>query len=66
MTGTAKRLIDELITLRTGNRAGSAHFVRAHLVLIGIDPDGHGENTVDDPDTILKLKRMISDFRKTL
>lgn len=66
MTGTAKRLIDELILLRTRNRAGSQHFVRAHLVLIGIDPDVHGEHTADDPDTISKLRKLIADFKKTM
>ncbi len=66
MTGTAKRLIDELIQLRTRNRPGSQHFVRAHLVLNGIDPDAYNEVSPDDPDVVLALKKMISDFRATL
>lgn len=66
MAGTVKRLIDELILLRSGNRPGNQHFIRAHLVLNGIDPDSHTETTADDPNTILALKKMIADFRKTI
>lgn len=66
MAGTVKRLIDELVSLRTGNRPANQHFVRAHLVLNGIDPDFYTETTADDPNTILTLKKMIADFRKTI
>lgn len=66
MAGTVKRLIDELIHLRTRNRPGSQHFVRAHLVLNGIDPDAHDELSRDDPELVATLAKMIADFKKTM
>lgn len=66
MSGNVKRLIDELIHLRTRNRPGSQHFVRAHLVLNGIDPDAYGELTQDEPDVVARLTKMIADFKKTM
>ncbi len=66
MVGTVKRLIDELMLLRTQKRPGSQHFVRAHLVLNGIDPDEYHDHSPDDPETVFALKKMIADFKKTL
>jgi hypothetical protein len=66
MAGNVKRLIDELMLLRTHKRPGSQHFVRAHLVLNGIDPDEYHDHTPDNPEAVVSLKKMIADFKKTL
>lgn len=63
VSGNIKRLIDELITLRTQGNEALAHFVRAHLVMKGIQPDRYTDSSPDDPKVIAELERMISDFR---
>jgi hypothetical protein len=65
MVGSVKRLIDELMLLRTQNRPGSQHFVRAHLVLNGIDPDEYHDHSPDNLEAVITLKKMIADFKKT-
>jgi hypothetical protein len=62
MAGRTKHLIDQLIALRARNNVGVSHFLRAHLLLKGIDPDAHDEHTPDDPEKIAVLERMIQDF----
>lgn len=64
MAGRIKQLIEELIILRSRGRTGLEHFVRAHLVLNGIDPDGFDEKSADDPEIVRALQQMISDFKK--
>ena len=65
MAGKIQRLIDELVEVRTKGRAALTHFVRAHLVLSGIDPDQFDETSADDPEIVARLERMIDDFRRT-
>ena len=38
MAGRVKQLIDELIELRAAGNPTVVHFMRAHLMLNGIDP----------------------------
>ena len=64
MRGSVKRLIDELVRLRSRGNAKIVPFVRAHLVLNGIDPDAHTENTADEADKIAVLEGMIRDFQR--
>lgn len=63
MAGRVKQLIDELVELRARGNSTVVHFLRAHLVLNGIDPDAYSEQTPDDPDRIQQLEKMIMDFR---
>ena len=62
MTGKVKNLIDELIRVRGGRLVEP--FVRAHLMMKGIDPDAFGENDRDDPDAVAALERMIAEFAR--
>jgi hypothetical protein len=64
MPGRTKQLIEQLIRLRAGNNAGISHFLRAHLLLKGIDPDAYTEDTPDDPEKVATLEQMIRDFQK--
>jgi hypothetical protein len=63
MAGQIRRLIDELMQLRTARATGSTHFVRAHLILHGINPDQYSLKSEDDPERIRILEKMITDFR---
>jgi hypothetical protein len=63
MAGQTRTLIDELIRLRTSHGKAGDHFVRAHLILSGIDPDANGPTDPDDPEHVRVLRKMIDDFR---
>jgi hypothetical protein len=63
MAGQIRALIDELIRLRTSQGKGTAHFVKAHLILSGIDPDAVAATETDDPEHVRLLEKMIEDFR---
>lgn len=62
VAGRIRNLIDRLIELRTGGRAQMTHFVRAHLVLNGINPDEFDRNSPDHPDVVARLEAMIQEF----
>ena len=64
LAGQIKRLIDDLIRLRTRNNVKVEPFVRVHLVLNGIDPDVYGLESPDDPEKIRVLGEMIRDFER--
>lgn len=64
MAGRVKQLIDELIELRAGGNAGVVHFMRAHLMLNGIDPSRYTESSPDDSTKERRLEEMISDFSR--
>lgn len=64
MAGRIKQLIDELVRLRTKNNPKVEPFVRAHLVLNGLDPDAYNQASADDPDKIHALENMIRDFQR--
>lgn len=63
MAGRVKHLIDELIQLRAAGNPGVTHFLRAHLMLIGIDPERYTERSPDDEAKEQTLRQMIRDFR---
>jgi hypothetical protein len=63
MAGRVKHLIDELIQLRAAGNPGVAHFLRAHLMLMGIDPEQYTERSPDDSSKEQALRQMIRDFR---
>lgn len=58
-----KALIDELIALRTLGAPSSAPFIRALLMMKGINPDVWHEQSTDDPTKIAALESMLRDFR---
>lgn len=62
MAGRIKTLIDEIIQKRTAGRSGFEHFVRANLVMQGIHPDKYDETSDDDPEILVRLQRMLSEF----
>lgn len=64
MAGRIKLLIDELVRLRTKSNPKVEPFVRAHLVLNGLDPDAYNTSSVDDPEKIRALENMIRDFQR--
>jgi hypothetical protein len=64
MAGRIKQLIDELVRLRTKGNPRVEHFVRAHLVLSGLDPDAYNPASADDPEKIRALENMIRDFQR--
>ncbi len=62
MAGRVKQLIDELCQLRSGGNPGVEHFVRASLVLRGINPEDFDEQTPDDVGAVRVLREMIRGF----
>jgi len=64
MAGRIKLLIDELVRLRTRRNPKVEPFVRAHLVLNGLDPDAYHLASEDDPEKIRLLENMIRDFQR--
>jgi len=64
MAGRVKQLIDELMELRGASNEGVAHFMRAHLMLNGIDPARYTDSSPDDQQTQRRLEEMISDFSR--
>jgi hypothetical protein len=65
VSGRIRALINDLIEVRTGGRANLVHFVRAHLALNGIDPDGFDNHSPDDPAVIKQLETMIANFTRS-
>lgn len=57
-------MINELIQLRAGDSPGLEHFLRAHLVLQGINPDVYTEQSPDDAKVERRLLQMIQDFQR--
>jgi hypothetical protein len=64
MAGRVKHLIDELISLRAAGNPGIEHFMRAHLMLNGIDPARYTESSPDDESKERRLEQMITTFSK--
>ncbi len=63
MAGKVRQLIDELLRARSRGNAGSEHFVKAKLLLCGIDPDAYSSVSADDPEKIAILERMLRELR---
>jgi hypothetical protein len=64
MAGRVKHLIDELILLRASGNPGIEHFMRAHLMLNGIDPTRYNESSPDDAIKERRLEQMINAFSR--
>ena len=64
MAGRVKHLIDELLELRAGGNPGIEHFMRAHLMLNGIDPSRYTESSPDDASKERSLEHMINAFSR--
>ncbi|MFC1642285.1 hypothetical protein ACFL5O_06305 [Myxococcota bacterium] len=62
MAGRIRQLIDELSAVRGKGQSGIGHFLRAHLILQGINPDRHTASSPDDPEKIRILQKMLRDF----
>jgi len=63
MAGEVKRLINELIRVRSKGKPSLEPFVRVHLMLNGIDPDGYTEESPSEPAVEQALRKMIADFK---
>jgi len=61
MPGRVFQLIQKLYQVR-GAAPSTQHFVRAHLVLSGINPDDHTATTPDDERKVALLEKMLADF----
>lgn len=66
MAGRVKQLIDELIELRANGNPGVVHFMRAHLMLNGIDPSRYTESSPDDQQKERRLEEMIGNFSRQM
>jgi hypothetical protein len=69
MAGRVKALIEELLEVRTRSADGTANaalvpFVRAHLIIRGINPDHYSTQSPDDPKVVSQIERMIEEFRR--
>ncbi len=65
MPGEIKDLIDEIIRIRSNGSPGIEPFVRAQLLMKGIDPDTYNASSPDDPEMLGKLELMKSEFPST-
>ena len=63
MAGEVKRLIDELMRIRSKGNPNLEPFVRVHLMLNGIDPNRYRADSPSDPKVERTLMKMIEDFR---
>ena len=63
MAGEVKRLIDELIRVRSKGKSSLEPFVRVHLMLNGIDPNMYTADSPSDPAVEIAVRKMIADFR---
>ena len=63
MSGEVKRLIQELIRVRSKGKPALEPFVRVHLVLNGIDPDRYTDESPSEPAVEQTIRKMIADFR---
>lgn len=63
MAGKIRRLVDELIAMRSKGSPALAHFVRVNLLLRGVDPDAYGDSSEDDEAKVAIVERMIREFK---
>jgi hypothetical protein len=62
VAGKVRELIDRYYEKRAHDNPTMAHFVRAQLILKGIDPDKFNEKSEDNPDVIRKLTQLLREF----
>jgi hypothetical protein len=58
MAERTNQLLKRLAQARGGD-AATLHFLRSHLILKGINPDGYPESAPDDPAVVAELERML-------
>jgi hypothetical protein len=64
MPGRVKQLIDELCHLRALGNPGVVYFVRANLMLHGINPESYHANSPDDESVERTIEEMIAGFNR--
>ena len=62
MAGAVKRMIQELLEVRSAGNPAVERFLHVHLICKGIRPDKYDDNSEDDPAVIEKLEEMLRDF----
>ena len=62
MAGTTHRLITRLIEQRTGGNPTLVPSIKIKLIMKGVDPDRHNENSPDDPVMIARLHAIAKDM----
>jgi hypothetical protein len=62
MSGKVKRLIDAIVTHRSRGNPKMAGFVRAKLMLKGINPDQHTDSSADDPVVLRQLESLAREL----
>ena len=62
MAGKIHHLIQEIMRKRTKGNPGLEHFVKAQLMMKGIDPGKYGPGSDDDLAVIQKLQEMSRKF----
>lgn len=62
MAGKIKRLIDAIVAHRSRGNASMVGFVRAKLMLKGIDPAKYTDTSPDDPDVLRKLETLAREL----
>lgn len=62
MPGKVKQLIDAIVAHRSRGNPSMAGFVRAKLMLKGIDPSQHTDSSADDPDVLRKLEALAREL----
>jgi hypothetical protein len=62
MAGKVRELIEKLEQKRTKGNPNLLHFVRAQLLLKGIDPARYNKDSEDNPEVLAKLDAMLRDF----
>jgi len=62
MAGKIKQIIDAIVAHRSRGNPTMAGFVRAKLMLKGIDPAAHTDTSSDDPAVLRKLESLAREL----
>jgi len=62
MSGKVKQLIDAIVAHRSRGNPTMAGFVRAKLMLKGINPDQHTDSSPDDPVVLRQLEGLAREL----
>lgn len=62
MSGKVKQLIDAIVSHRSRGNPTMAGFVRAKLMLKGINPDQHTDSSPDDPVVLRQLESLAREL----
>jgi hypothetical protein len=58
--GKTKQIIDRIIAMRSGGNPTIKNNIKVKLMLKGINPNSYSNNTLDDPKTIARLRKMAA------